>query len=99
MTANTRRMRASLVDMLEFDTRWMREAACTRHPGLPWTENPIRVTPQQVDRMRAVCVSCPVLDRCEAFIDEARVTAGLWAGRRLDGRRPADYPTIRTGAA
>lgn len=61
-----------------FDSRWMTDAACTRLPGLPWTEN--RVPRLLVDLMAETCAACPVQEVCEDFVHETRVVAGWWAG-------------------
>jgi len=66
----------------ELDTEWMAEATCRRRATLPWLEDrPERVSPLNLRRMAAACASCPVFDFCEAFVDEAGVTAGFWAGK------------------
>lgn len=76
----------SLEEHLELDTRWMADAGCVQIPGLPWIDNPQR-TPHFVRGLMAeVCAACPVLERCESFVEEAGITAGFWAGR-LRSRR------------
>jgi len=72
----------------ELDTRWMRDAACATAPGLPWTENPKRVPTVLLELMAETCRTCPALDRCEGFVQEARVTAGWWAGASQNHRNP-----------
>lgn len=61
-----------------FDSRWMVHAACTRIPGLPWTEN--RAPRLLVDLMAETCAACPVQEVCAAFVHETPVVAGWWAG-------------------
>lgn len=85
----------------ELDTRWMKDAACTEVPGLPWTENLGRVPRVLVELMAATCRSCPVLARCEEFVDEGRITAGWWAGasrndRTVHSKEPTGYARRRT---
>lgn len=72
---------------------WMREAACHDEPGLPWIGPPhddwSLLTDPITDsaRMRQICDRCPVRTACEAFVEEADVTAGFWAGRWRRDRR------------
>lgn len=66
---------------------WMRQAGCQEHPGLPWIGPPHDDWSQLPDpitdvaRMRQICDACPVQAACEAFVQDAEVTAGFWAGR------------------
>ncbi len=75
------------------DTGWMVDAACIGHAALPWTENPTRVPGVLVDLMADVCASCPVRRECAAYVVDARITAGWWAGRSVNGFRHPHTPT------
>ena len=84
------------------DTGWMTDAACADHPSLPWTGDPNRVPKTLKDRMRGVCAGCPVRARCATYAVEARITAGWWAGRNLNGFTHTHPPTaedMRSDAA
>lgn len=35
----------------------------------------------------AVCAECPLLPECDAYARVARPTAGVWAGKKRNGRR------------
>jgi hypothetical protein len=76
----------------QLDTGWMTDAACLGSPGLPWTEEPGRFPRFLLRDMAATCADCPVLARCEAFVEEAHITAGFWAGRSQWGKKLSDYP-------
>lgn len=71
-------LHALAVELVEFDSEWMREAACRNRTDLPWTAN--RVTQGEVRRMQAVCARCPVFGSCAGFAEQVEVTAGVWAG-------------------
>lgn len=91
-------MRGQYFERLELDTGWMRDAACVDIPGLPWIENPNHIPAVLAEVMAQTCAACPVLTRCEEFVEEAAVTAGFWAGRSRAGKNVADYhaPTRTT---
>lgn len=76
---------------VELDTRWMTDAACTTMPGLPWIENHKRVPRVLVELMAQTCRTCPVLDQCEEFVDQAHITAGWWAGSNRNDRNAQTY--------
>lgn len=59
---------------------WMDQAACRRIPDLPWTAEPKTAPAVLFDLMADVCAACPVLDACEAFVAEEKITGGYWAG-------------------
>ena len=63
---------------------WMREAACMRAPGLPWTADTGTAPDVLVDLMRDVCAACPVRVACVAFVEAEHVTGGWWAGQDRD---------------
>ncbi|MFK0401031.1 WhiB family transcriptional regulator [Microbacterium sp. NPDC090225] len=46
-----------------------------------------RPTPEVIERMRAVCASCDVLERCSVFAAAERPTGGFWAGETDAERR------------
>ena len=74
------------------DHWWMRDGACTSRTELPWVSDADQVHAEARRRMEDVCISCPVLARCENYVHGAAVTAGFWAGRsrsRGDGPMPA----------
>jgi hypothetical protein len=75
------------------DTRWMADAACVDHPGLPWIENPNRVPKMLIECMQEVCLACPVRAACAAYAVEVEITAGWWAGRHLGGFTHTNPPT------
>lgn len=75
------------------DTRWMARGACMEHPGLPWTEGLNRVPEVLVEIMRELCDGCPVREECAAFVVEAEVTAGWWAGQSLNRFTTTHPPT------
>jgi hypothetical protein len=81
----------------ELDTRWMADAACADVPGLPWIDSPRRVPTVLVELMAEICATCPVLERCAVFVDEAAITAGYWAGTSRQGYTVQDLPRRRTG--
>lgn len=72
------------------DTSWMADGACTAMPGLPWIDCPSRVPPFVADLMAETCAHCPVLGRCAAFVEEAGITAGYWAGESQDRKSEGD---------
>jgi hypothetical protein len=63
---------------------WLSLAACTARPELPWTADPDGVGPWDAESMRDVCWSCPVRVECAAYVVEAEVDAGWWAGAHRD---------------
>ena len=63
------------------NTEWMRDAACRRIPDLPWTADKGTAPVVLGELMADVCAMCPVRDACAAFVVEADVTGGYWAGR------------------
>lgn len=75
------------------DTRWMARGACVEHPGLPWTDTLNHVPEVLVEVMRDLCDGCLVRDECAAFVIEAEVTTGWWAGRSLNRFTNAHPPT------
>jgi len=85
--------------MRTLETEWMADAACAQIPGLPWIESPRRVPDLVVALMGEVCAGCPVLDRCAAFVEEAHVTAGFWAGRSRNHLNVDDYTLGEGGEA
>ena len=68
------------------DTSWMADSACAAMPGLPWIDCSSRVPPFVVELMAEACAHCPVLARCAAFVEEAGITAGYWAGQSQEHR-------------
>jgi len=65
------------------DDDWMRQAACARHPDLPWTTDTddLHRVPEVVVRvMLDTCAACPVRAECEAYARDTCVTGGWWAG-------------------
>jgi hypothetical protein len=75
------------------DTRWMAQAACVGHTALPWIRDLSREHKLLVDIMRDLCEACPVRKRCAAYVVEAEITAGWWAGRSLNGFTHWNPPT------
>lgn len=73
------------------DSEWMADASCTNVPGLPWIQNPRRVPDFLVEMMAEVCASCPVLNACEAFAEQAHITAGFWAGTSRHHLQVGDF--------
>ena len=67
-------------DRATTDTDWMDQAGCKRVPDLPWIEDPENVTVQQEACMTVVCLGCPVVAECRAYIGRHEITAGFWAG-------------------
>ncbi|HSE71083.1 MAG TPA: WhiB family transcriptional regulator [Nocardioidaceae bacterium] len=68
-------------------TGWMREAACTRYPRLGWVKDPHLVDVREEAAMATVCNRCPALALCQAYVEDADVVGGFWAGhhRTLHG--------------
>jgi hypothetical protein len=75
----------------ELDTAWMARAACTSMPGLPWTTGLHGVPRVLVTIMRETCAACPVLAECAQYVEDARVTAGWWAGANRHHLTIRDY--------
>ena len=70
------------------DTNWMKDAACRRMPDLPWTTDRDRAPVVLWDLMASVCEVCPVKAQCAAFVADADVTGGYWAGRNRASANP-----------
>ena len=79
--------------MSTHDTDWMARAACADRPGLPWLHDAPDVQPWDRLVMAAICDTCPVRTHCTAFVIEAEVTGGFWAGaHREDVQQLPDGP-------
>lgn len=63
---------------------WTTRAACAGRPDLPWTTDTAGLTAGQVEAMRAVCHTCPVMFECLAAVDALDITGGWWAGADRD---------------
>jgi hypothetical protein len=63
---------------------WQALSACGTRADLPWTGDPDRLGPWDVEALRSVCASCPVLAECREFATRTHVTAGWWAGTQRD---------------
>lgn len=83
--------------------RWMAHAACRHHPHLDWhmrTHRPVNRTRQaEIEAMRTVCATCPVLDQCTDWAVRTDTTAqrlpGVVAGLTVGQRRQL-RPTTTT---
>lgn len=73
---------------------WQALGACGARSDLPWTAEPEHLTPWDAETMRVLCARCPVLTDCAAYVEEAHVTAGWWAGTHRD---PNYVPPAKPG--
>jgi len=60
---------------------WRDQALCAILPGLPWLQEPERISGTARRSMMVVCASCPVFSDCLAEVHETGITGGFWAGR------------------
>ena len=69
------------------DVTWMADAACAHRPHLGWIKDPDQVDLAEECTMAVICLRCPVLGDCAAYVDAAGITGGFWAGhhRTPDG--------------
>ena len=74
----------SVQDLQTADRAWISDAACARHPRLPWTSDADHANASEQLVMTAVCRGCPVQSACAAYADRAGVVGGFWAGRYYD---------------
>lgn len=63
---------------------WMPQAACVARADLPWTTDTLLSTRALVRAMERVCGGCSVRNHCAAYVVEANITGGFWAGRDRD---------------
>jgi len=73
--------------------RWMRDAACVDRPTCQWTTDTDRPRLVQARARSRVCGGCPVRNHCAAYVVEAGVTGGFWAGQDRDILAPRRLPT------
>ncbi|MFC7596407.1 WhiB family transcriptional regulator [Terrabacter sp. GCM10028922] len=73
---------------------WQSLGSCGARTDLPWIGEPEEVGPWDAESMRSVCRACPVLAECAAYVDDANVCAGWWAGTHRD---PAYVAPVRPG--
>jgi len=73
---------------------WQSLGSCGARTDLPWIGEPEEIGPWDAELMRSVCRACPVLDDCAAYVDDADVCAGWWAGTHRD---PAYTEPARPG--
>lgn len=59
---------------------WQTDASCRDRVELPWTSETDLLSPQDIERLDAVCASCRVAVECADFAGRAHVTSGWWAG-------------------
>lgn len=57
---------------------WMDESACVARPDLPWLDDDAGMTALSI--MAGLCQGCAVLDECEAYVRDAGIVGGFWAG-------------------
>ncbi len=69
------------------DVAWMDHAACADRADLPWLDDEPSIA--GLLGMTRTCEACPVAGACRAYVREAQVTGGFWAGKdRSSTRHP-----------
>ncbi|MFC7596295.1 WhiB family transcriptional regulator [Terrabacter sp. GCM10028922] len=63
---------------------WQSLGSCGSRTDLPWIGEPDEIGPWDAESMRSVCRACPVLADCAAYVQDANVSAGWWAGTHRD---------------
>lgn len=66
----------------EADTTWMTAAACRGHDTNMWFPDAGKATSLAV----AICLRCPVRERCADYADAHRERHGLWGGMTTEER-------------
>jgi len=59
-------------------TAWMDNSACAARPDLPWLDDDAGLKASST--MAGVCRDCAVLDGCAAYVRDAGIVGGFWAG-------------------
>jgi|JI102314A2RNA_FD_contig_31_9505283_length_2105_multi_3_in_0_out_0_2 hypothetical protein len=63
---------------------WQALGSCGARAELPWTAEPDQVGPWDAESMRSLCRACPARAECAAYVAQADVCAGWWAGTNRD---------------
>ena len=61
------------------DVSWMDAVACAGRVDLPWLDDEPSIA--RLVGMTRTCKACPVADACKAYVREAQVSGGFWAGK------------------
>ncbi|MDC2954040.1 WhiB family transcriptional regulator [Streptomyces gilvifuscus] len=73
---------------------WRERAACLREdPDLFFPISVSGPTLRQIDRAKAVCGRCPVVEQCLAWAMRAGNVEGVWGGRTEAERRAMRHGT------
>lgn len=79
------------VDVLAFVgalPAWRNKAACLdEDPELFFPQGTTGPALDQIERAKAVCQRCPVIDECLDWALETNQDAGVWGGKSEDQRR------------
>ncbi len=70
------------------DLNWMDDALCAVNLHLGWLKEPHVVGLGEEATMSVTCSRCPVLADCEAYVEEAEITGGFWAGHHRTPEGP-----------
>lgn len=62
------------------DTDWMADGSCAARRDLPWLQDGKDITAWEDLTMRWICEECPVRQACQAFVRDAKISGGFWAG-------------------